>query len=42
MTRAIAFAATQIDRAEWARRLVVVACALTLILADRALPALSL
>jgi hypothetical protein len=38
MARAIAFAATQIDHLEWARRFVVSACALALILAGRALP----
>jgi hypothetical protein len=42
MARAIAFAATQIDHVAWARRLVVCGCALALILADRALPVLSL
>jgi hypothetical protein len=40
MARAIAFAAAQIpaDHFEWARRFVVSACALALILSGRALP----
>jgi hypothetical protein len=38
MARAIAFAATQFDHAEWLRRAIVCGCGLALILAGQPLP----